>query len=221
MRRDEFLLSPGREDTPKDRRRARDRDIYHVEGEHLNAGNMILFCPAHHGSPAAHESHDPYSHTQPVDPSSSKLVYLEAMQLLLRDRLQSTWGRVQQKEEMDYEPFVEWVLMRLRSRLTRIDQNVLEEFEGFVDQFDGDVAHVTLKTQSGETFYGEYPAADLKAQRIHEHRRFKCWTVEVGSGVDFVMEPIADRELSEEHERQIDEWLLKSLGDDNAPQNDE
>jgi hypothetical protein len=108
----------------------------------------------------------------------------------------------------------------LRSRLTRISGNVLEEFEGFVDQWDGDVAHVTLKTQSGETFYGKYPAAELKAQGIRERRRFKCWTVEVGSGVEFVMEPIPDRELSEERERQIDEWLRKSLGDDDAPQND-
>jgi hypothetical protein len=182
---------------------------------------MMFLCP-HHGSTPAPETHDLYSHIQPVDPSAAKLVYLEAMRSLLRDRLQLTWGRVQQKEEMEYEPLVEWVtvLRQLRSRLTRISGNVLEEFEGFVDQWDGDVAHVTLKTQSGETFYGKYPAAELKAQGIRERRRFKCWTVEVGSGVEFVMEPIPDRELSEERERQIDEWLRKSLGDDDAPQND-
>jgi hypothetical protein len=131
-------------------------------------------------------------------------------------------GSFQQKEEMEYELIVELVtfLRRLRSRMTRISGTVLEEFEGFVDKFDGGVAHVTLKTESGETFYGEYPAAELKAQGIRERRRFKCWTVEVGPSVEFVMEPIPDREISEERERQIDEWLRESLGDDDAPQND-
>jgi hypothetical protein len=104
--------------------------------------------------------------------------------------------------------------------MTRVTGNVLEEFEGFVDKFDGEVAHVTLKTSSGETFYGEYPAAELKAQGIRERRRFKCWTVEMGPRVEFVMEPIPDQQLSEERERQLDEWLRKSLGDDDAPQND-
>jgi hypothetical protein len=181
----------------------------------------MVFYPAHHASTPAPETHDLDSPIQPFDGLSEKLVYLEARQSLLRDRLQSTWGRVQQQEEMEYEPFVERVtLLRRQSRRNRIRGNILEGFEGFVDQFDGDVAHVTLKTQSGETFYGEYPAADLKAQGIREHRRFQCWTVEVGSGVEFVIEPIPDRELSEDRERQIDEWLQKSLGDDDAPQHD-
>jgi hypothetical protein len=144
------------------------------------------------------------------------------MQSLLRDRLQSNWGRVQQQGEMEYEPFVERVtlLKRPPTWLTRISGNVLEEFEGFVDQYDGDDAHVTLKTQSGETIHGVYPASDLKAVGIREHRRFKCCTVEVGSSVQFVIEPIPDQELSQERERQIDEWLRNSLGDDDAPQND-
>lgn len=86
--------------------------------------------------------------------------------------------------------------------------NVLEEFEGFVDRFDADIAHVTLKTMSGETFYGEYPAAELKAMGIGERRRFKCWTVEHGSSVNFVMEPIPDAAISDYRERQIDQWLL-------------
>jgi hypothetical protein len=219
MRRHQY---PSREDVRKERRRPRHGEVYQVEGESFNADNMVVYCPRHHGGTTAPETHVHYSQVQPVDPASAKLVYLEAMQALLRDRLQSTWGRVQQKEEMEYEPIVELVtlLRRLPSRMTRVIGNVLEEFEGFVDKFEGDVAHATLKTQSGETFYGEYPAAELKAQGIRERRRFKCWTVEVGPGVEFVMEPIPDRELSEERERQIDEWLRESLGDDDAPQND-
>jgi len=221
MHRHQFQLAPpGREDARKDRRRSRQGEVYHVEGRSVHADNAVFVCAGHHGGTPARETHAHYSQVQPVDPASAKLVYLEAMQALLRDRL-SSWGRVQQKEEMEYEPIVELVtLLRLRSKMARASGKVLEEFEGFVDKFDSDVAHVTLKTQSGETFYGEYPAAELKAQGIREGRRFKCWTIEVGPSVEFVMEPIPDREFSEERERQLDEWLRKSLGDDDAPQND-
>ncbi len=222
MRRHQFkLASPGWEDARKDRRRSRLADVYHVEGEPFTSDNAIIVCPAHHGS-AAPEADDHLPQAQPVDPAAAKLVYLESMQALLRGRLQSTWGRVQQNEELEYEPIVELVtlLRRVRSRMTRVAGNVLEEFEGFLDKFDGDVAHVTLTTGSGETFYGEYPAAELKAHGVRERRRFKCWTVEVGPSVEFVMEPIPDRALSEDRERQLDEWLRQSLGDDNAPQND-
>src|ERR1700753_2697710 len=49
---------------------------------------------------------------------------------------------------------------------------ILEEFEGFVDRFEGDVAHITLKS-SKEVFWAEFSVAKLKAKGIHEHRRFK------------------------------------------------
>jgi hypothetical protein len=222
MRRHEFLLVLGREDARKERKRALRGELYDIEWESLCADSAVFVCLAHHGSTSSPDTQEIWSHTQPVDPSFAKLVYLEATQALLRDRLQPTWGRVQQKEELEYEPIVKLVavLRRLRSQMTKQSENVLEEFEGFVEKFDNDVAHVTLKTKSGEIFYGEYPAIELKAQGIRERRRFKCWTVEVGPSVEFVMEPIPDRELSEERERQIDEWLQKSLGDDDAPQND-
>lgn len=96
----------------------------------------------------------------------------------------------------------------------RLGGKILEEFQGFVDRFDGEIAHVTLTAASGETLHGEYPVAQLAARGIGERRRFRCWTVEVGSAVEFILLPIADRELSEERERQIDDWLAKSLGDD-------
>jgi hypothetical protein len=221
MRRHEFQLAPGREDTRRERRLGRHgSELYQFEERASQTDDMIVLCVAHHGRSLAPEDRDLISRNQSIDSGSAKRVYLEAMQMLLRDRLQSTWGRVQQKAEMEYEPIVEAILKRLRSRLTRINGNVLEEFEGFVDQFEGDAAHVTLKTQTGEMFYGEYPAADLKAHGVRERRRFRCWTVEVGSGVEFVMEPLPDRELSEEREREIDQWLRNSLGDDDARQND-
>lgn len=220
MRRHQFQPAfLGREDARKERRRSREGEVYHVEAGSVHADNLTLVCPPHHGGISAREIYHRFPQTSSVNPASEKLVYLEARQALLRDRLQSTWGRVQQKEEMEYELIVD-LLRQLRSRTTSVSGNVLEAFEGFVDKFDNGVAHVTLKTESGETFYGEYPAAELKAQGIRERRRFKCWTVEVGPSVEFVVEQIPDRELSEERERQLDEWLRKSLGDDDAPQND-
>jgi hypothetical protein len=89
---------------------------------------------------------------------------------------------------------------------------ILEEFEGFVDQIDGDVAHVTLKTRAGEVLYGEYPAAEFRARGIHERRRFKCRTIDGGLNVEIDLEAIPDREVSEERERAIEEELQELLG---------
>lgn len=92
---------------------------------------------------------------------------------------------------------------------------LIEEFEGVVDKVDGDLAFVTLTAKdTGETLLGEYPSAKLVELGIHERRRFRCRTVSCGEGVKVEMEPIPDREISKERERQIDEWLQKSLGDD-------
>ena len=159
---------------------------------------------------------------QPNNPSSPKWLYLETMQALVRDRLQVTWGRIQQKGEMEYEAVATFVaaLKRLRARLVAEPRMVLEEFVGFVDQIEGDVAYLTLKPETGETLYGEYPAGELKARGIHEHRHFKCRTIEAGSHVEFDLEPIPDREVSEERERAIEEKLRKFLGDDDGPQDD-
>jgi hypothetical protein len=94
------------------------------------------------------------------------------------------------------------------------------EFEGFVDKFDKDVAHVTLKTQSGGIIHAKFPVDALTAQGVYERRRFRCWFARVDSAIGLVVEPIPGREISEDRERQLDDWLRKSLGDDDAPQND-
>src|SRR5947209_3461046 len=100
---------------------------------------------------------------------------------------------------MEYEPFVAFVaeLKRLRAQLVVETRTVLEEFVGFVDQIDGDVAYVTLTPETGEKLYGEYPAAELKARGIHERRRFRCRTIDAGTRVEFDLEPIPDREVGE------------------------
>jgi hypothetical protein len=96
---------------------------------------------------------------------------------------------------------------------------VLETFEGFVDQIVGDVAHVTLTSEYGDTLYGEYLAADLACKGIEERSRFKVVTVEVNGTVRVDIEPIPDRELTADEERAIQEEIEQQLGTD-EPDND-
>lgn len=91
---------------------------------------------------------------------------------------------------------------------------VLEEFDGVVDCIDGDVAYVTLTVkETGETLLGEYSAAKLAELGIRERRRFKCKTVDRENHIEIEMEPIPDREISQEEERVIGEKILELLGD--------
>lgn len=218
MLRNQFqLASFSQEDARKECWHPWKADVYHAYGSAITTANGGIDCPRRYLNTTMPETNDRFLQVQPVDPAAAKLVYLEAMQALLRDRFQPTWGRVQQMEEMEYERLVEAVtfIKRLRSRLTELTGNVLEEFEGFVDQFDGEVAYVTLKTPSGETFYGQYPTAELMARGIRERRRFVCKTVEAGSQVTIDLEAIPDLEVSEDRERVIEEKLRELLGDEN------
>lgn len=208
--------SPGRKDASKDRRRARQGERYHIEGDSLDVDHLAVSYPARHGSPPAPEARDLYAHIQQLGPSSAKGVYLEGARTLLRDSLQATWGRIQQHEEREYERLVEAATFFRwwRSQMTTVSRDILEEFEGFVDQFDGEVAHLTLKTESGETFYGQYPTAELMARGIRERRQFKCRTVDAGTHVTIELEAVPEREVSADRERAIEEQLQELLGDD-------
>lgn len=194
-----------------DRRRARhlgEAYQFEVQGKHvivlMDVGSVQV------GEPSTLEVQDADFFGRFAGPSIAKQVYLEAMPEI------EPAGRVERIVELEYKPPFGAVIP-----LTGTGPRILEEFEGFVDKIDGDVAHVTLTALSGEKLYGEYPVAELNAHGIRERRRFKCRTVEVGTSVEFVIEPIPDRELSEERERQIDAWLRESLGDDdNALQDD-
>ncbi len=66
----------------------------------------------------------------------------------------------------------------------------VEEFDGFVDQIEGDVAQVTLQAKTGEILYGEYPAADLLVLGIRERRRFMCRRLDTGLHVEIDLRPI-------------------------------
>ncbi len=51
--------------------------------------------------------------------------------------------------------------MYLGMSMINESEKILEEFEGFVDRFDGEIAHVTLKIDE-EVFIGEYLTKELK-----------------------------------------------------------
>ena len=102
MRRQEYqFASPGTEEPRKPFRRSRQPDLYRVEIESFDVDTRPELPRLHHETNAV--------------PESMKIVYLEAMKSLLRDRLQLTWGRVQQQEEIEYERIVE--------HFTRTNQN--------------------------------------------------------------------------------------------------
>jgi hypothetical protein len=157
---------------------------------------------------------------QLVSAVSAKLLYRESMQSLDRDKLQPTWGRIQQKSEMDYDLVIAELLGQRHEPQEADKRVILEEFDGFVDQIDGETAYVTLTSKAGEILHGEYPASELKAQGIQERRRFRCRTIDAGSQVAFELEAIPDIEVSEERERAIREAIRDSLGDDDGSQDD-
>lgn len=91
---------------------------------------------------------------------------------------------------------------------------VLDEFEGFVDKIESEVAHVTLKA-GDETYWAEIPMSHLNAAGILERRRFKLRIVEVDNNdVTMELESIPDIEIGEEEERRITEEIERLLGDE-------
>jgi hypothetical protein len=138
------------------------------------------------------------------------------------DQVFANWGRIQQAEGTDYA-----MLLGESSQLdssaecaTDLSDEVLEEFQGFVDKISGDVAYVTLRTIAGEILWSEFPVSELAARGIRERRRFKCWTVRLNSEVRLKLEAIPDAPFSAEDEHRLEERLRRDLGDDDAPQND-
>lgn len=75
-----------------------------------------------------------------------------------------------------------------------------EEFLGFTEKFDGDVAYITL-TNDVETFEGECAVSELVEKGIHERRGFKCWFTEDG---EWHVEPIPRPGIND---AEIDAWL--------------
>jgi len=219
MQRHDFLITHSREDARNDRKWSHYRlHNFNMSGGRFSSPDWFAsFAPTDEDFSDEHS--EPPSLDQVTSDPSAKLLYLEAMRSLERDRLQPTWGRIQQMGEKDYEGLMV-AFKELRHTLPVIPVTVLEEFVGFVEQIVGEVAYVTLTTNTGESLYGEYAASEMKAKGIMERRRFKCRTIDTGTHVKFDLEPIPDRHISEERERAILENLRNELGDNDGPQDD-
>jgi hypothetical protein len=91
---------------------------------------------------------------------------------------------------------------------------VLEAFEGFVEEIDGDTAYVTLTSKHGDRLAGRYSASALLEKGISERRRFVCRTLQLGDEVRVVIEPIPERHLSESEEAAIYSRIDRMFPDD-------
>ena len=91
---------------------------------------------------------------------------------------------------------------------------VLERLEGFVDQIDGPIAYVTLKSQYGDELTGEYSAAELAAKGIMEGRRFRVETVELNGAVRVSLEALPDEPVTEKEEDAISRRIGELLQGD-------
>ena len=103
---------------------------------------------------------------------------------------------------------------------TDAEPNVLDEFVGYVDQVEGATAFVTLETTSGEELHGEYPADELAALGIFEHRRFRCRTIEIDNSAEVRFEAIPENELTSEDDltihREVEDLLADGILDGDA-----
>lgn len=98
-----------------------------------------------------------------------------------------------------------------KARAIGSEETVLETLEGFVEGIEGKTAFVRLKSDHGDTMYGQCPAAELRARRISERRRFKCLVKESAAGIRVDLEPIPDKRLSDARLREIRQKIDRSL----------
>jgi hypothetical protein len=91
-------------------------------------------------------------------------------------------------------------------------ETVLESFEGFVDQIDGDTAFVRLKSREhGDVLYGEHSAEQLLAKGIEEQTRFLCKTIKANGATRVELQAIPRTRATEQQLRAIDEKIDKVL----------
>jgi len=94
---------------------------------------------------------------------------------------------------------------------------ILEQFDGFVDQIEGDTAYVTLKSREhGDVLYGQYSAALLKSKGIEEQDRFLCQTVALGETIRVDIEAVPLAIVTKEQLHAIDEEIERILPSDDG-----
>ena len=87
-----------------------------------------------------------------------------------------------------------------------------EQFEGFVEKVEEDVAYVTLDSERGERLQGPYPADELAARGVGERDRFRLTLTDAGDSVRFDIQLIPRQAISPERQRQIRQEIEQSLG---------
>ena len=94
---------------------------------------------------------------------------------------------------------------------------ILEHFDGFVDNIDGDTAYVTLRSREhGDELSGQYSASLLKIKGIHEQNRFLCKTVRIGNSTRVDIETVPKMIVTKEQLQEIDDEINRMLPDDDV-----
>lgn len=96
-------------------------------------------------------------------------------------------------------------------------EEVLESFDGFVEEIVGETAYVRLKSREhGDVLHGEYPASQFASLGIEEQSRFLCTTVKAGESTRVVLQPIPDVPVTDEELRAIEARIDEALPLDDA-----
>jgi hypothetical protein len=90
---------------------------------------------------------------------------------------------------------------------------ICEEFQGFVEKLEGEIAYVRLDSTRGERLWGPYPADELTTLGIEERTRFILKTLEIGNSIRFEVSPIPRVKLTSERECEIDEETERLFGE--------
>jgi hypothetical protein len=99
----------------------------------------------------------------------------------------------------------------------RQPETVLESFEGYVDEVDGDTAYVTLESRNnGDVLQGKYSASELLKKGIEEQSRFLCRTIKSNGSTRVDVQPLPDAEVTDEEVRAISEEIDRAFPSDDS-----
>jgi len=131
------------------------------------------------------------------------------------DSLQTNWGRVQQSGRHQYTVF--FVALSDAKQKTRVQptprpEPTSEQFDGFVERVEGNVAYITLKSSRGEELCGPYPADELAAHGVGERDRFRLILTDMKNSIRFDIQLIPRKVVSAERQAEIQREIEKALG---------
>lgn len=148
--------------------------------------------------------------TLAVERSTDEQVLLESAKMLSRISHETPDALLNALRQMFFS-------LRQHSDTATEPEIVLESFEGYVDQIDGDTAYVTLESRKhGDVLYGEYSASQLRQKGIGDQSRFLCKTVKMGRATRVEFEPLPDEEVTDEEVRAIAEKMNRAFSSDDS-----